>query len=165
MISNFGNVKNIKTNKLLKAHSDKDGYDNYVLYNIDGKKVNYKGHRLVAIHFCEGQTEEMNVVNHKNGVKNFNMPENLEWVNNLKNRKHAFETGLQKTHGEYHGQNVYPEEHIRLICKYFEEGYMNSEINKIMHIKFGYDRSKLKSLIKHLRGRRNWKHITSQYKY
>lgn len=164
-VSNYGNVMNVNTGKLLTPHPDKDGYDKFVLYDVTGKRINCKGHRLVAMHFCEGWREEMNTVNHKNGVKDFNMPENLEWVNNTMNRRHAFDTGLQKTHGTYHGQNVYPEEHIRVICKYFEEGYMNSEIIKIMRDKFGYEKGKLKSLIKHLRARRNWKHVTKDYNY
>ena len=53
-------------------------------------------HRLVALAFCEGRTEERNVVNHIDGNPLNNNAENLEWVTFSENSKYAFRTGLRK---------------------------------------------------------------------
>lgn len=53
-------------------------------------------HRLVAMAFVPGMTDERCQVNHKNGVKHDNRPENLEWVTAAENIKHAWQTGLMK---------------------------------------------------------------------
>jgi hypothetical protein len=46
-------------------------------------------HRMVASAFLE-VTPERNVVNHKNGIRTDNRVENLEWVTNSENLKHAY---------------------------------------------------------------------------
>ena len=46
-ISNFGNVKNINTGRILKPGNDGRGYFFVKLYK-DGKKFNKKIHKLVA---------------------------------------------------------------------------------------------------------------------
>ena len=50
-------------------------------------------HRLVALHFVPGRTNERDVVNHKDGNKNNNHVSNLEWVTYSENNKHAFAIG------------------------------------------------------------------------
>jgi len=56
-------------------------------------------HRLVAIHFIPNQLNKP-YVNHKNGIKDDNRSENLEWVTNDENMRHAVETGLINNKGE-----------------------------------------------------------------
>lgn len=51
IVSNFGNVMNVKTNKMLKL-SHKSGYYNVSLTNENNYKT-MKVHRLVAISFIE----------------------------------------------------------------------------------------------------------------
>jgi len=50
-------------------------------------------HRLVARAFCDGFAPDL-VVNHLNGVRTDNRPENLEWCTPKQNAQHAWETGL-----------------------------------------------------------------------
>lgn len=56
--------------------------------------------RLVAMAFVEGYKPFLEV-NHRDGNKLNNTPENLEWVTTQANIAHSFQTGLRKTVGEY----------------------------------------------------------------
>lgn len=73
-ISTFGNIKNIKTSRILKIQNIKNGYSNIVL---NGKT--YKIHRLVAITFLDNP-ENKPTVNHIDKNKHNNKLDNLEWA-------------------------------------------------------------------------------------
>lgn len=90
-ISNLGNVKNNKTNLQLKIDHNKDGYCQVKLYNPKPKTKTI--HRLVALHFIEN-SENKQEVNHKDGNKENNCVNNLEWVTKKENKAHADLTGL-----------------------------------------------------------------------
>ena len=49
-----------------------------------------KVHRLVAEAFCPGHDDEHNQVNHKDGNKENNRADNLEWVNQSQNVLHSY---------------------------------------------------------------------------
>ena len=88
-VSNYGNILNVKTNRLLKGRIDKYGYYNVILYN-KGKYKNYKVHQLVAIHFIDNPNK-YNQINHIDEDKLNNVYSNLEWCtckynNNFGNR-------------------------------------------------------------------------------
>jgi len=84
-VSNFGNIKNIKTNKLMKLNV-KGGYNTISLINNNSKK-SFKVHRLVALSFIENP-ENKPEVNHKNKNKMDNSMINLEWVTRKENNQH-----------------------------------------------------------------------------
>ena len=101
-ISNLGRLKsNLKfrkyrnyQSKILKPSKDKDGYYRTILSN-NGVRKNKTIHRLVAIAFLENK-ENYPVVNHKNGIKDEDVVENLEWCTILYNNIHAIKLGLKK---------------------------------------------------------------------
>lgn len=67
----------------------------------------YRVHRLVAAAFI-GPCPAGKQVNHRNGIKTDNRPENLEYLTNLENAQHATRNGLRPT-GEQHGSRTHPE--------------------------------------------------------
>lgn len=74
---------------ILNSHHDKDGYLRVTIY--DGKKSKMKYvHRLVAETFLDNPNN-YEQVNHKNGIKDDNRVENLEWCNRSQNIRHRID--------------------------------------------------------------------------
>ena len=90
-VSNRGNVKNIKTNAILKQFIRHDGYMQVSLCGT--KQKSFKVHRLVALMFNENIYAKP-YVNHKDGDKLNNSNINLEWCTASENNYHAVEIGL-----------------------------------------------------------------------
>ncbi len=72
-------------------------------------------HRLVAMAFVPNP-HGLSMVNHIDGNKANNHAENLEWVDNSRNQKHAAETGLHVyPKGERHAMAILTEQQAREI--------------------------------------------------
>jgi len=75
----------------------------YIDLARNGVKKRVLVHTLVASAFVSPKPSNRHQVNHINGVKHDNVPDNLEWVTSSENNLHAFATGLRKPpnlHGE-----------------------------------------------------------------
>lgn len=92
-ISDTGEVRNDKTNKLLKL-SMQQGYHHVTLY-VNKKAKRFRVHRLVAEAFVPN-LENKPYVNHIDGCRFNNNVYNLEWVTPSENTQHAVKTGLMK---------------------------------------------------------------------
>ena len=95
-INKNGEVRNAKNKNTIVGDINNCGYYRVSLYN-QGQSKRYFRHRLVAEQFLD-KPEGKDFVNHIDGDKSNNSLENLEWVSQSENEKHAFENGLkQKT--------------------------------------------------------------------
>lgn len=87
----------------IKPWKSKGGY-----YTVSAKLGNTRPkvsvHRLVAMAFVPG-FEPFLTVNHINGDKLDNRPENLEWVTLAENTQHQWKTGLVDLRGEGNPQH------------------------------------------------------------
>lgn len=95
--SNLGKIR-LKTGKILKQFETKSYNTGYVCCRIhfdNGLITNRLVHRLIAQTFLDGVNGK-DTVNHKNGIKDDNKVNNLEWCTPSENNLHAYHTGLKK---------------------------------------------------------------------
>ena len=92
-VSNWGNVRNVKTGRIRKPVEHKDGYLMVGWYK-NGKRIGCLIHRLVACTFIPNYDETKMEVNHINEDKTDNRVENLEWCDRDYNVHHG--TGIKR---------------------------------------------------------------------
>lgn len=88
-ISNLGNVKNVRTGKVLKNSIDQLGYP-----RVNINKKCWRIHTLVCIYFIR-QFESKECCNHIDGNKKNNKLDNLEITSYRENNIHAYRLGLR----------------------------------------------------------------------
>lgn len=86
-VSNIGQVRNVKTGRILKNCLDKDGYCRVDLYKNGIRKV-CSVHRLVAQAFIPNP-KNLPEVNHKDECKTNNRIDNLEWCTSKYNKNYG----------------------------------------------------------------------------
>lgn len=125
----------------------------YVQIKAYGKK--YSAHRLVAKAFCSGFKEGL-VVNHKNGVRDDNRSENLEWVSYSENSKHGYRyngrvpTSLGKFSGKHPtskpvistDMKTGQEKIYEAAMDAVREGFDSSSISRCCHGESGYHKGR-----------------------
>ena len=155
-VSNLGNVRSLdrevfnKGNgslckikgKVLKPNKDRGGYMYVGLYTKSNLKLSsVKVHRLVALSFCQGYEKGLEV-NHKNGFRNDNRADNLEWVNRSGNIRDIYKRGLN-TNGDKNNAAKLKNEYIGVISSLYDSGVSQSIIAKA----FGVTQSTISNII------------------
>ena len=97
-ISDFGNVKSLISNRILKPSKDRFGYVRFNAFN-NKKAKTLRIHRLVMEIF--NPIDNIMQVNHIDGNKLNNKLDNLEWCTDSENKKHAYKTGLMLPGNQY----------------------------------------------------------------
>lgn len=120
-ISDSGEIIHIKTQHKSFGYKDKKGYLVFDFRRRGGKCV--KVHRLVAETFIPNPLN-LPQVNHKDGNKQNNCVENLEWCDNSYNQIHAFQNNLQK--GNFlHPNSKLKYEDVVYIKNHYKKGVKN----------------------------------------
>lgn len=104
-------------------------------------KTKLYAHRLVAEAFLDAPSDVFayQTVNHKNGDKLDNRPENLEWASQRVNQQHARASGLNRQHGENTNLSKYSDQFIqavRNVYAAYKPTYV--ELGKLFGIRDGH---------------------------
>jgi DNA-binding CsgD family transcriptional regulator len=123
----------------------------------DGVPEKVLVHRLVAEAFFGPAPSPDHEVNHRNGDKNINTTENLEWVTRRENLRHAREElGVKMTNvrprGEQQGHSVLTRRDVERIRELYASGeHIQAELAEM----FGVSKSAISLVV---RGE-NWRHV------
>lgn len=126
-ISNFGNVKSMRTNRLIKPGiaggqgTKHTGYRQATL-SINGKTHQEYVHRLVALHFVPYDETNLHKlrVNHKDLNKLNNHADNLEWI-----------TQKENIHHYYNSEDTIKPRYMRAVVALNTNGDIVGEFNSI----------------------------------
>lgn len=115
--------------------------------SIGKKRLNISAHRLIWQYFF-GDIPEHLEINHKNGLKDDNRPNNLELVTKSKNAKHALKLGLTAPPSDVSLENnpnaKMTWELVRKMRKQYTDGYSVRKLETLYPIK----RSQIQYIIK-----------------
>ncbi|MED2945535.1 HNH endonuclease [Bacillus swezeyi] len=148
-VTNHSRVVNLKRMTLVKTKIDREGYVKVTLKK-NGKAVDRRVHRLVALHFIPNPNN-LPQVNHIDGDKSNPSINNLEWVTAKGNALHALKHGLIRV-GEKSPNATITEKQALSILKDFQNGMTISEVRKAHPYAS-------KSIVDKICQRQRWKHL------
>ena len=105
--------------KILKPAKDQNGYLRTSLSDKNHIHKTVKVHRLVAEAFLDNPSD-FPQVNHKDGNKQNNSANNLEWCDQSHNMKHAIKTGLKRLDGAYNPAAKLTTEDVSFIREHYK---------------------------------------------
>jgi len=108
------------------------GYHFVSLTNKDGLRE-FQVHRLVLETFVEPCPDGYQT-NHKDGNKQNNRLENLEWMTCGENHAHAFKIGLRSNKGEHHSQARLKNGEVWLIKKLLWHKQLQKDVAKMFKV-------------------------------
>ena len=160
-VTDTGLVRNSETKKILKPQKDASGYPSLTVRPIPKQQRTVKIHRLVAEVFI-GECPKGYVVNHKDGNKQNNNINNLEYVTSSENNIHALKNGLRHVadmnkvikKGEDSPFSVLTEEDVKEILR---ERYRTGDGCRKIAKRLNLSRGAVQGVLSETRPR--WKHI------
>jgi len=145
----YGKTKYQKITPRELNSKNQDGYIR-IDFSKNGKKYHCLGHRVVWIYF-NGEILDGFEINHINGIRACNRPDNLELVNHPENIEHSFKIGLSCHEGEKHSQARLTENDVKEIRLRSSNGEKTINIAKDFNITSRHTEYIIK--------RKRWKHI------
>lgn len=126
-------------------------YYSVKIIDKDGNKRNMTIHRLIALTYLPNPNN-LEEVNHIDGVKTNNTLSNLEWVSRSENLKHAFRLGLNDSKGELNGRAKLKDDQVIAIYNTLLSGESNKDVAKEFNLNI--------SVVMDIKAKRAWSHIT-----
>lgn len=96
---NLGLIRNKKSGKVSTLYEVRTSIGSYFNVSAVSDDLRYRAkqvHDLVCRAFHGPPPSEGHEVNHKDGNKHHNLPDNVEWMTRSENLTHAYENGLRK---------------------------------------------------------------------
>lgn len=143
---------------LVSKQKIQKGYLRVGLMTSNGRKF-FMVHRLVMETFSPRPDSLQLQVNHKDGNKENNNLENLEWCTGLENIAHAYKNNLvRKAKGEQTGCNILTEKQVLEICELIKKGQESlTDIGK----QYGVS----KYCISDIKRKKSWAWLTKEYNF
>lgn len=149
--SRYGEYQAFRLGRVRSAKTSKSGYP--MINLLHGGIVKWFSiHFLVLSAFVSPRPSKDHQCNHKNGVKNDNRLENLEWVTRSENMRHAQRTGLWNFCGEAHDKAILTASQV-LNIRHWK--ISTNLTHQQMASYFGVS----KSCVTHIVAGRTWKHV------
>lgn len=128
-----GKRRGVVKSKILKPYINRRGYLEVRLF-AQSSSLPRVVHRLVAKAFIDNPNS-LPQVNHIDGNKFNNVSDNLEWMNNSENQKHAYKLGLQPSRaGEKNSKAKITDKDVTLLKQLYNSGKNIVEVSKTMNI-------------------------------
>lgn len=166
-VSTFGRVYNKYLNTIIPQQiiPSRNRHIVCAFKTPDNREIFASMHRIVILTFIGFlgiyPTNELVVIDHKDGIMWHNEPYNLEWTTNSENISRAIKNQwVDKAHGERNGWAALTDDIYHEICRLTELGYMPNEINKMINC--GKD---ITNIAQKVRKGEAAIHIASQYDF
>lgn len=125
--------KKLQGGQCLKQVPHNAGYLQ-VAFSADGERSSHLVHRIVAATFLPNP-EAHPWINHKDGNKHNNVPDNLEWCTPLHNTHHAMELGLHRVlRGSEKTTAKLNEHKVGIIRELMVYGYSNEKLGEFFGV-------------------------------
>ena len=161
-ISNFGRLKRAKDNFIYTPIKDERyGYMFYGVKQENGKYLHKFVHRLVAWEFLKDTRNDELDVNHINGIKTDNIPENLEWVDRKTNIRHAMYTELNNITGENSPKAKMTNKDAEIICRLLVK--YNGDIQQVFDSLISKNKNISRWVIEQIKYKKKWNAVSDLY--
>ena len=120
---------------------------------LNGKRVTKAQHRLLAEAFIPNP-DNLPEVDHKDADRSNNSLDNLRWITHGGNIEHSFNMENRNATGENNANCCTEETIVKQICELLSKGLSSAGVRNM-----GFDYS----LVRTIKARKNWKHISRNY--
>ena len=148
-VSSLGNVRSIRSSKLLRLSRRSDGYMTVGLHRGGNQQTGYV-HRLVCEAFHGLPPTETHHAAHDNGVRDDNRPENILWKTPAANLADKVRHGTH-SYGATHGCSQIEETDVLRVFEMRAAGYTLKAIAAQVGIHFSH--------VSEILNRHAWRHV------